>query len=220
MEPLGKYDYLYIDLSDPQSILSHATKLKGHTFRDVLELGIAPEGVDRDYGNKRYKGGMGTLIEERYFGYKANNDGRPDFPEAGVELKTTCYDVKQNGDKRAGERLVLTMVPHDAPIEDSIYESHLWEKAEKILLVYYGRNREASSYDQEISYVALFTPPEEDMAIIEEDYDIIRKYVQAGKADALSESMTHYLGACTKGATEASMWVEQYYPPHRRAKHS
>lgn len=214
----GETYYEVVDLSDPMAILAYAKELEGHTFRDVLDLGIVPEGSSKDYGDKRYKGGMGTLIEERYFGYKANSDERPDFPEAGVELKTTCYDLKKNGQLSAGERLVLTMIPFDAPIEDSIYESHMWEKASKILLIYYRRNKETHGYDQEISHVALFTPPESDMAIIEEDYNFIRKLVQAGKAEELSEGMTHYLGACTKGATEATMWTEQFYPPHSLAK--
>ena len=76
------------DFSDPSSIERYAANLDGMTFRDILELGIAPEGesAPKDFGSKKYKGGMGTLIEERYFGYKANSDDRPDFPEAGVEL--------------------------------------------------------------------------------------------------------------------------------------
>lgn len=215
---LGAVRYDAVNLSDPLSILTYAKELEGCTFRDVLDLGIAPEGTERNYGDKRYKGGMGTLVEERYFGYKANSDGRPDFPEAGVELKTTCYDVKKNGLPSAGERLVLTMIPLDRPVEDDIYESHMWEKAGKILLIYYRRDKGVSSYDQEISHVALFTPPESDMAIIEEDYNVIRDLVQAGKAEELSEGLTHYLGACTKGATEATMWTEQFYPPHSLAK--
>lgn len=77
------------DFSDPSSIERYAANLDGMTFRDILELGIAPEGesAPKDFGSKKYKGGMGTLIEERYFGYKANSDDRPDFPEAGVSSR-------------------------------------------------------------------------------------------------------------------------------------
>ncbi len=69
--------------------------------------------------------------------------------------------------------------------------------------------------------------PEEDMKIIRADYEKIISYIQDGRADELSEGMTTYLGACTKGATEATMWVDQYYEyfntdtgeiEHRRAK--
>lgn len=204
--------------SDSESIERYAKQLEGMTFREVLDLGIAPEGVSREYNNKRYKGGMGTLIEERFFGYKANSDQLPDFPEAGVELKATCLDVKKNGDYSAGERLVLTMIPLDGPIEDDFFTSRVWHKSENILLVYYERNRGIDSYDQVIRYVKLITPSAEDLKIIREDYDKIVSLVKAGKAEELSEGMTSYLGACTKGATEKTMWVKQYYPPHAKAK--
>lgn len=206
------------DFSDPDSLERYAKQLEGMTFQEVLELGIAPEGVERDYGNVQYKGGMGTLIEERFFGYKANSDQEPDFAEAGVELKASCVNLKRDGGHSAGERLVLTMIPMDGPIEDDFFRSHVWRKSEKILLVYYERNRLRDKYDQEIKYVKLITPSDEDLKIIRRDYDKIASLVKAGKAEELSEGMTTYLGACTKGASEATMWVDQYYPPHAPAK--
>ena len=41
--------------------------------------------------NKKRKGGLGELVEERFFHYQTNNDARPDFDKAGVELKVTPY---------------------------------------------------------------------------------------------------------------------------------
>lgn len=40
---------------------------------------------------------MGELIEERFFHYQTNNDARPDFDKAGVELKVTPYKQNKNG---------------------------------------------------------------------------------------------------------------------------
>lgn len=201
------------DFSDPSSIERYAANLDGMTFRDILELGIAPEGesAPKDFGSKKYKGGMGTLIEERYFGYKANSDDRPDFPEAGVELKATCFDVLKNGRKSAGERLVLTMIPYDRPVSIDYDSSHLKTKLSNILLIYYGRDRSIDKYDQRIERAVMVRLPEEDMKIIRADYEKIISYIQDGRADELSEGMTTYLGACTKGATEATMWADQYY---------
>ena len=198
-------------------------------IRQDIELGIAPEGesAPKDFGSKKYKGGMGTLIEERYFGYKANSDDRPDFPEAGVELKATCFDVLKDGRKSAGERLVLTMIPYDRPVSLDYDSSHLKTKLSNILLIYYGRDRSIDKYDQRIERAVMVCLPEEDMKIIRADYEKIISYIQDGRADELSEGMTTYLGACTKGATEATMWVDQYYEyfntdtgeiEHRRAK--
>ena len=222
MEPLSRTEYSYLKVDDPASLLSYAKKLEGHTFREVIDLGITPEGMlpeDASYDEASFKGGLGNLIEERYFGYRAKGESRADFPEAGVELKTTCYDTKPDKSIKAGERLVLGMIAYDDTIEADFSESHMWEKSKNILLVYYGRDKSVSKYDQKISYVALFTPPEEDLAVMREDYEIIQKYVTSGRADELSESLTRYLGACTKGSTAAKSLRDQVvYAPGKKAK--
>lgn len=204
------------DFANPESLERYAKQLEGMTFRDVLDLGIAPDGVSREYGNARYKGGLGTLIEERFFGYKANNDQEPDFPEAGVELKSSCLNLKKDGGHSAGERLSLTMIPHDGPIEDDLFASHMWRKSAKILLVYYERDKQRDKYDQQVKYVKLITPSEEDLKIIQEDYRKIVAIVKAGRAEELSESLTLYLGAAPKGASKNDA-PDQYYPPHAPA---
>lgn len=206
-----------VDMTSGASIKRYAVHLEGMTFRDILNLRIVPEGEDgtKTYSGAGYKGGMGNLIEERYFGYKANSDERPDFAEAGVELKATCYDIKKNGEKSAGERLVITMIPYDREVTTDFYESHLWTKCRSILLIYYHRDRTLKGeqkLDQRISYVDLFTPPEKDLEIIRDDYKKIVSYLQAGRADELSEGLTTYLGAATKGTTAEKSWVVQYYP--------
>lgn len=203
-----------LNLSDSTSIERYARNLQGMTFQEVLDLGIAPEGyAPKNYANKAYKGGMGNLLEERFFGYRSNSDERPDFPEAGVELKATCYDIrKKDNEPTAGERLVLTMIPFDRDVSCDLFQSHFWYKNQLILLIYYHRDRSISKYDQQIKYVRLFRIPPEDLKIIEEDYHKIIGLIQAGRADELSEGLTTYLGACTKGASEAKMWVTQHYP--------
>ena len=203
-----------VDLSDQGSILGYAKHLEGMTFREVLDLDIKPADYNaKTYNSAKFKGGMGNLIEERYFGYKSNSDRRPDFAEAGIELKATCFDIrKKDHEPSAGERLVLTMIPFDKPIEDDLAESHLWEKCATILLVYYQRDRSIDKYDQQIKYVSLFTPPAEDLKVIRDDYDTIVSYIKAGRAHELSEGLTTYLGACTKGANLEHMWADQFYP--------
>ncbi len=203
-----------IEYHSPEQVYRHGKRLEGMTFRDVLNLGIVPEGVTREYNSRRYKGGMGTLIEERFFGYKANSDRMADFAEAGVELKATCIDRRKNGSDVAGERLVLTMIPYDEEAPLSLYDSHLWHKCQKMLLVWYRRDKTIDAYDQRIEHVLLFTPPVEDLRIIEADYRQITDLIRAGRADELSESLTTYLGACTKGATRAkSMRDQSFYAP-------
>lgn len=212
------------DKNDENSIEVYAKRLIGHTFQEVIDKRIysttqVRENSEITYGNTKRKGGLGNLLEELYFGYKANSESEPDFKEAGVELKVTPFEIKKGNQYRAGERLVLTMINYSGPIEDDLYESHLWKKCKRLLLIYYWRDRSLSSNLQyPIQYVSLFTPSETDLAIIENDYKIIAEKVMSGKADELSESDTYYLGACTKGATAEKSIVNQFYPPHTPAK--
>jgi DNA mismatch repair protein MutH len=191
------------------------------SFREVLDLDICPEGVSRDYGNHSYKGGWGVLIEERYFGYKANSSREADLSDIGVEIKATCIDILKSGKLTAGERLSLTMIPYDEEVPASLYDSHLWKKCRQLLLIWYVRvkDKSADPYQQRIRYVSLFTPPAKDMPIIEADYALITGLVRDGRADELSESLTTYLGAATKGAGGVRSIVPQaFYAPGKKAR--
>ena len=117
---MGEGQMLTIEYQTPEQVRLRAEGLVGMTFRDVLELDIYPDGVVREYNSRRYKGGMGNLLEERFFGYRANSDREPDFAEAGVELKATCVDRLKSGKLSAGKRLVLTMIAYDEPVADSL----------------------------------------------------------------------------------------------------
>lgn len=60
------------DPTDADSILGYAGNLVGMSFRQVLDLAITPGGAPlplaaREFDRRSYKGGMGALLEERYF---------------------------------------------------------------------------------------------------------------------------------------------------------
>jgi len=211
------------DPANPKSIEGYAVRLRGKTFLDVVEESRrGDKATALTYANKLRKGGLGNLLEEVYFGYKANSNQEADFPEAGVELKTTPYELTKKGELRAGERLVLTMISYDEPVELDFYKSHAWEKMKQILLIYYWRNKQLeSNLLYPIKFVKLFTPPESDLLIIKKDYAYIIETIKAGKAHELSEGDTMYLGACTKGANAEKSTVPQYYgeniPARKRA---
>ena len=215
MDYTSKYDR-----TNEESIISYAAKLVGKSFEDVIIENATGnrEKALRVYGNMARKGGLGNLLEEVYFGYKANSVQGADFKEIGIELKVSCYEINKNGELRAGERLVLTMIGYDSPVEDDFYQSHAWEKMRKILLIYYFRNKALnSSLLYKIGYTKLFSPPEKDLIIIKSDYDYIIGMIKDGRAHELSEADTMYLGACTKGATAAKSTVPQFYGKHTPA---
>ena len=114
-------DYLKrYDETDPLSIERYAQKLIGKTFSDVCYEDDVENTIflreDNDYAadheNKKRKGGLGEIIEERFFHYQCNNDSRPDFDKAGVELKVTPYRINKNGSLAAKERLIITMIDY------------------------------------------------------------------------------------------------------------
>lgn len=208
---------LKYDKSSPESIEYYALNLEGHTFNEVLDWNLFPEFDKEKY---KGKGNLGTLIEEHYFGYSANSNQEADFSDAGVELKVTPFKKLKNGQISAKERLVITMISYEEPVEEDFKKSHVWEKGNLILLIYYFHNPEIKdNKDFEIKYVKLFDLPEEDLEIIEQDYKTIISKVKNGEADLLSEGETMYLGACTKGATRDKSTVSQkYYAPDKLAR--
>lgn len=200
------------DRTNPTSIEAYAQKLIGKSFREIWEEDdqrIRNSDIDRvDYivsdeaENKRNKGNLGQIIEEKFFHYDCNSDSRADFYEAGVELKVTPYKVNKNGTISAKERLILTMIDYFEVVNEDFENSHMWQKSRLILLVYYLYNKEIKfNLDYRIGYSRLFTPPEQDKKIIKHDYEVIVSKIKAGKAHELSEGDTLYLGAAPKAAT-------------------
>lgn len=204
------------DKKSPESIETYAKDLIDKSFQDVINQSIYNVSSVREssftYGNTSRKGGLGNLLEKYYFGYEPNSDSQADFPDAGVELKVSPYEIKKNGKISAGERLVLTMINFNQEVEPDFFNSHVWTKCKLMLLIYYLRDKTlASNLDYIIKYAQLFEFPEEDIAIILNDYKIIIDKILHGKAHELSESDTLYLGACTKGATAEKSLVSQKY---------
>lgn len=204
-------DYLIeYDESNPISIEKYAQRLIGKTFADVCNQDDLDKSIvvhetsdyETSHENKKRKGGLGEIIEERFFHYQCNNDSRPDFYKAGVELKVTPYKVNKNGTLVAKERLIITMIDYFSVIEETFESSHMWNKAKLILLIYYLYQQEIQSrLDYRIGYAKLFSPPEADIKIIKNDFEIIVEKIKAGKAHELSEGDTMYLGAAPKAAT-------------------
>lgn len=85
---------------------------------------------ETNHENKNRKGGLGEIVEERFFHYQCNNDSRPDFEKAGVELKVTPYKINKNGLYSAKERLIITMIDYNKVVDEKFEDSHLWQKAQ------------------------------------------------------------------------------------------
>lgn len=209
------YEY---DVTDPESIERYAKKLIGKTFRDVYDEDMNSDndgfrGRDLEkYRVQVSKGDMGNLLEEHYFHYKNNSDQRPDFDEAGTELKTTPYKKNKNGSLSAKERVPITMIDYNKVVTETYDTSEIKCKTDILLLVYYLQLEKMKRIDCPIEYVSLFCIPEADRLQIINDYNKIIEKIKAGKAHELSEGDTLYLGACTKGKDSSDVRSQPFSP--------
>lgn len=209
------------DKTDPISIEDYSQRLIGKSFREIWDeddkkqpLMVRETGHYGSldvYVTKRNKGNLGQIIEEKFFHYQCNSESRPDFYEAGVELKVTPYKENKNGSLSAKERLILTMIDYFQVVNEDFENSHMWKKSRLILLVYYLYQKDIKyNLDYRIKFSRLFTPPEQDVKIIKHDYEIIVEKVKSGKAHELSEGDTLYLGAATKASTSTDRRQQPY----------
>ena len=79
---------------------------------------------------KRNKGNLGQIIEENFFHYACNSYSRPDFAEAGVELKVTPYREKAH-ELSEGDTLYLGAAPKGATSNDRSYFGQYWIRYKK-----------------------------------------------------------------------------------------
>ena len=167
-------------------------------------IGIPLKDIDKKGRLATGKGAVGTVIEESWFGYTPNSESEPDFPEAGVELKVTPY-VRGRGGIRAKERLVCNIINYMEEYDKTFLTSAFWHKCNTMLLMSYEHLTDRPKGDFCIDEAVLFSFPEEDLIIIEHDWQLIMEKVRNGRAHEISEGDTMYLAACTKGANAASV---------------
>ena len=188
---------------DKESIIAFAKILKGKTLREICDENILSHG----YGGK---GNFGQVLEKFYFLYEPNSDAEPDFPVAGLELKSTPLKQLKNKEFRSKERLVLNMINYLELVKQDFEHSSFWKKNANILLIFYLHQAGVNITDYVIKLVDEWNFPDTDLAVIKKDWETIKQKVVEGKAHELSEGDTFYLGACTKGANANSTRKQPY----------
>lgn len=178
----------------PDSILDYAKELKDKTLREICADEIENHKI-------KGKGNFGQLLEKYYFGYDLNSNSEPDFPEAGIELKTSPLKVLKNKSIRSKERLVLNIINYLEVYKEEFESSSFWKKNAHLLLIFFLYDKDINLLDYVIKLVDEWKYPESDLKVIKNDWEIIKNKIKAGQAHQISEGDTFYLGACTKGAT-------------------
>lgn len=186
------------DPTDKRSIIEYAQMLMGSTLRDHVNVDSIPDPTRR-------KGSFGNAVERYYFMYEPNSRGEVDFPEAGLELKTTPLKKKAAGGYSSKERLVIGMINYDGIVNERFESSTLLKKVSDILLISYLYEKDKDPLDYLIEIVAEWGLPEEDMPTFKRDWETVVGKVRVGRAHEISSSDTLYLEACTKGADSSAM---------------
>lgn len=191
--------------------------------RSAIGKSIGDYDENYELQSKKSKGNVGHVLEKGLFGYSPNNESGPDFPELGVELKVTGYRWVYNGTKvSAKERLVISMIGFFSVVHDSFYESLLFSKMRKMLIILYEYEQNKDPYEFKVTNVYPYDfdlIPDKDKLIIENDFNTIIEKIKDGKAHELSEGDTFYLGACPKGSNRSDVTNQPYsdIPAMRRA---
>jgi DNA mismatch repair protein MutH len=186
-----EFDY---EKSSVSSIVEFSRRLSGKSLAEVVF-------IPREIVNSTNKGDLGSLVEAFFFGHKPGNEQGPDFPEAGLELKTTGVIQDSKKRFRAKERLVLTMVNFETLVEEEWATSSLLSKCGVMLILFYLYEKDRPVVDRRfVLEPMLHRMLERDWRVIQADWEKIRQMVRDGKAHELSEGDTLYLSACRKGA--------------------
>jgi DNA mismatch repair protein MutH len=184
------------DKKSVQSIVDYAGRLIGRTLAEVVDL---PDSVSESKG----KGKLGQLVEKYFFEIQPPNSHAPDFPEAGLELKTTGVVKGPKQPFLAKERLVLTNINFNTIHLESWESSTLLTKCKLMLLLFYLFDSEVLEIDRkfvlEPTLMNLLSLSANDLAQIVSDWNYIREKVASKGAHELSEGDTTYLKACRKG---------------------
>ena len=170
----------------------------GKTFGELKKIDIKTVGKESD------KAFFGHLIETSLFELDVNSFSRPDFEEAGIELKVTPYKYNKDKTLSAKERLVLNIIDYMTEYKNLFETSHFLSKNSQIQILWYLWEKDINKNDLKITHEYLYSFPNDDLEIIKKDWEYIINKVREGKAHELSEADTMYLGACTKGANKNS----------------
>lgn len=201
-----------------EGLHTHAKQAIGKQIKNLVK----PETTQKYYDNPKNKGWIGNSIEADYFGLPNNSRKEADFANLGVELKVTPIKMTKKG-WSSKERLTLNIFDFHDECTRTFETASFIQKANLIEMMYYEFIQNNPSPEFVIKQAVLFDLlklPEEDMLIIKQDWEKIVQKIKDGKAEELSDSLTTYLGATTKGSkSEQNMTTQPYSnkKAHRRS---
>ncbi len=191
--------------------LNFAQRNTGKQLNEILDFSKVNKRID--------KGAIGGAFETQVFGKQLDNLSQPDLQfyidvynnelldhyqtDIDVELKVTAAKKLKNGEYRAKERLVLSMINYMDEFPEDFTNSHVYSKIRLMLIMYYLYEPNIAIENYKLLTTFFYNMSNHDISILERDYNIIIQKIKDGKAHELSGSDTFYLEACTKAANSS-----------------
>lgn len=193
LKSLSSLEYNPHDIND---VVKYAQKLLKKSLNEVM----LEKNLITDFHKSSNKGAFGLLLEELYFSIKNNSDSEPDIIESGVEIKSAQIKVSITNKKTFKERLKISSISFENSFNyANLFESPLWKKIERILLILFIYREGADRLDDICDFADLLIFPEEDLVQFAKDWDTIKAFVQNKRANEITEGLTYYLSANTSG---------------------
>ncbi|MEB6278004.1 Sau3AI family type II restriction endonuclease [Staphylococcus gallinarum] len=183
---------------------------------------VTSQTLKKYYDKKNNKGWIGNSIESDWFGVPNNRRREADIPYLGLEIKVTPIKKTKKG-WSAKERLVLNIFDFKDEYKRTFENASFFEKSNLIELIYYEYKKGVESPELKIkkaTLLNLYDLPKKDLLVIEQDWNIIINKIKEGKAEELSDSLTKYLGATTKGGKTEENFTKQPFSNTKAHKRS
>jgi len=183
-------------MASREEIDAKARTLIGRDLRSI------DPGAPMQPSSRRTKGVVGRIYESA-FGIPANSIAGPDFPGAGIELKSVPIRII-NGEVRAKERISLSMIDFDDLPNETWESARVRKKLDDLLLIFYRWDPLLPISRFKTLAAEIWRPDSESLRQMQVDWENVRRVVGDGRRDLVSEGSTRLLGAATKGPGHGS----------------
>lgn len=134
------------------------------------------------------KGWIGQAVEN-FLGGQASSRPCPDFPDLKIELKTLPVDSQG----RVMESTYVTHCQLNAKIETDWFSSVCFQKLQTVLWVPIEGDKVIPLAQRRIGKAILWSPDEQEMSALQEDWQIICDLIIQGKIEKITGSMGLFL---------------------------
>lgn len=197
------------DETSPEDIERYGQRLVGSTLRHRIESGDGQVADDPTTISGGSRAGFGTVLEKQFYRINPGNaSGKPDFPDAGVELKSTGL-VRTKAAWEAKERLSLNLINYqEEGLVTKFEASSFMKKNQTLMIVGYRYEAATPVLDLKVICAGLIRFEQlskSDQTVIREDWQYINRMIRERRAHELSERHTRYLGAGTKASNSSQL---------------